>query len=321
MGNVNWSADRLVDFLKTNCNKKDLTDSDGEQIETINSDVILQFLNTGRRLIQNAVANVYQHTFAEYEYEEITEALLAFPIPETAIYQRRILRLDYARTNTEVDFRPIKKARTTKPIYTEGWPLEYFIQGVNVVVTPAPTTGYYRFLIQRRDDSLDVRRGSIVTVTPSSGTVLTIELDTASSLFNAANKVALETAEWICICDYEGEVKSYNLPVESFSESTGVISIRSGYTIAASGWAAGDYITIGKYSSTHSKLPDGFQDYFLTFAKYAIENDESNTDKIEQIPILQTIKATILDGFSDDADDQPIQQIGNLDGNWFDEDV
>jgi hypothetical protein len=318
MANRNRSANQLVSFLKRTTRNSNLANSNGEPIEAISQDDLLQYLNEGKKLIQWAVANACPWAFRSFVTEQITERLLEYPMPVNALFGDRLYRLDYARTNANDQFRTLQKGDPRKSYYSEGEPYFYYHNGSNLIIEPAPETGYYRFLIQRQDDILDVRR-AMVDGTPatSGGELDSITIDINAAPYDSINREALEEAEWICVCDFEGTVGVYNIPVESYNSATGVITVRDGFDYT-SGISDGDYITIGKYSSSHSTLPDGFEDYFLTYAKYRTLNWDSNSDKIEEIPVLQTMKAALIEGIAENIGDEPILTDGILTGNWFD---
>lgn len=316
MAHRNRSANQLVALLKRSTRNKDLADAQGETIEAISEEDVLQALNEGKRIIQMAVANPCPWFSRALETVAITSRLVEFPVPATALYGDRVFRLDYSLANSDRDFRPLEKGDPRENNYIEGEPCTYYHNGTNVIVEPAPSSGYYRFLIQREDDQLDCRRGLVASVSALGGDLVSITLDTADALFNSINHEALEAAEFVCVCDYRGENPLYNVPVQSYDRATGVITARSGFAYT-SGISAGMYVVAGQYTTTHSKLPSGFEDYVLAYARYRILNWDSHSDQIQEIPILQTIKATLIEGITEQAGEETILENGNFLGDWF----
>lgn len=314
MASQNELTDKIIEDLRELTRNVTLNDLSGNTVEPVTTKSLLRVLNEGKNLIQRAIANTYGGAFGAFETKQITSRSTTYPIPETALYGNRVIRLDYSLIDDPKRYYRLKKKDSQKIEYSEGDPVSYYIIGSNIVVEPAPSAGFYRFLIQRRADQMDVRRGTVESVAVV-GTHLEIVL-VEDSLLNSVNVAELGSAQYVCFCDFEGTVSVRNVPVLSYSSADRKIVTRDGYT-ADPGIAVGDYVTIGKYTTTHSELPSECLDYAFEYAMYRILNHQSDADKIESIPILQTLKATALEGWAENADLEEIPEHGFMLGDWF----
>jgi hypothetical protein len=170
--------------------------------------------------------------------------------------------------------------------------------------------------IQRKDDDLDVRRGKVKAVQKSIdlANIIAIELEPLDDLMDSINRDALELAEYVCVSDWSGDVKMYNLPVDSFDDTTSILTIRP--TAYANEITAGDYITIGQYTTTHSKLPPIYYRYYTEWARHSILRFDSSEEGVADLPMMQALQTSILETAADDDDQLLIPLEGNYAGEW-----
>lgn len=89
----------------------------------------------------------------------------------------------------------------------------------------------------------------------------------------------LDIGDCISIVDKDGTVKVNCIPVSSGSSTLGSALINAEYTLAANELPAkGDYVVFGKYTSTHSELPDNFEAYLRKYTVWKILEKDGSTD-------------------------------------------
>ena len=310
------SADYHVYNLKQWTRNIDQINQSGDRQPGVNESLLLFYLNEGKDNLQRAVANARQGMFLAFVTKQISARALEFDIPEEALSGNRIIRLDYAVTNDNSLFYQLKSANINSWDYAEGDPELYCLVGSKITTFPIPSSGYYRFCIQRRDDELDVRRGQIDAAGEilSAGNLTEIQL---TSSVDSINSTALGLAEYVCVSDYAGTVKAYNIPVESWNATTKKITVRQPYPWTAATIAAGDYITIGKNSTTHSKLAKEFEQYYVEWAKMRLRGWDASDQQFDGVTTLQTLRAEIIDSYADIAGVEFMPQTGEFTGSWF----
>ena len=310
------SADYHVNNLKQWARNIDQINQSGERQPGVNENLLLFYLNEGKDNLQRAVANARQGMFLAFVTKPITSRVLEFDIPEEALSGNRVIRLDYAATNENSKFYQLDSSNINSWDYAEGDPEKYYLVGSKVVVFPIPSSGYYRFCIQRRDDELDVRRAQIASsgevVAGDSLTEILLEDD-----IDSVNSSALKMAEYVCVSGYDGTVKGYNIPVLRYEEDVPRIVVRQPFPWTAATIAEGDYITIGKNSTTHSKLAKEFEQYYVEWAKMRLRGWDASDQEFDGVSTLQTLRAEIIDSYSDIAGVEFIPQVGELNGSWF----
>lgn len=129
---------------------------------------------------------------------------------------------------------------------------------------------------------VDKRRGDITSLSP-----LTIA--------NFDTDEDLSSDDFISIVDKDGVIKAYNIYITNFNSVTGVITTTSDLT----GASIGDYVVMGKKSSSHSEFSNKFERYLRTFPAVDLEMHDSNTDFQLDSAKLQKME----DGISDQAYD------------------
>lgn len=314
MSTLHRSADEHVARLKAWTRNLDQVNQTGARQPGVNEAMILFYLNEGKDNIQRAVANQAQSTFVEPETVVITSRLKEYSIPSTAI-SSRVAKVEYSVDGSEKKFTPLRLQNFTSWVYSEGQPCYYAKRGNRIMPYPVPESGVLRIWIQRRDDELDVRRGVITT----SGEVLTganltsIILETVDT----PNADAFSEAEFVCVSDWEGEVKAYNIPIASWDVGANTLNVRQPFPWTAGTIEEGDVITIGKNTTTHSKLDKDFEQYYVEWAILRVRGWDSNSETYEGAGIISTLRAEILDAHSDSADQEMIPNQGNATGDWF----
>lgn len=315
MSTLHKSADYHVSKLKMWTRNNDQVNASGDRQLGVDEALVLHFLNEGKTNLQRAVANARKDAFGAFVTKQITSRMKEFPIPEEAISDR-IIRLDYAEANEDSKFYKLERRDITFWQYMEDKPGQYCQSGSVILPSPVPESGYYRFRVQRRDDTLDLRRG---VVKPSGevisgGNLQKIQLNTVTDAINLAE---LKLAEWVCVSDWEGEIKAYNIPISSFDASNYELIVRGAFPMTAGTIEEGDFVTIGKNTCTHSKLNLDYEDYYVEWTKLRLMGWDGMDQDFTGVGTIQTLRAEIIDATADTADLEEIPQVGQPDGNWF----
>lgn len=101
----------------------------------------------------------------------------------------------------------------------------------------------------------------------------------------------LDSIDYICLVDRDGESIISEIPVQSYNSTTRVIVAETSYTMPATQLAALDaalaagtavYVTEGRYSSTHSQLDSQCEDYLIEFIISRLLRLQSSTSELSE---------------------------------------
>jgi hypothetical protein len=94
----------------------------------------------------------------------------------------------------------------------------------------------------------------------------------------------------------------YNGLISSYTAATDVVTLAANVsTYLVTGYALADlangYMTLGKYSTTHSKLPDTAERYINEYMNWKIFRRDSSSDSDETNMELKEIEQEIVNSF------------------------
>jgi hypothetical protein len=141
---------------------------------------------------------------------------------------------------------------------------------------------------------LDLRRGQ-VSGTPSS---TNIDLSGGSGV-TTDNEALLVANTYVCISDAFGTPLLYNGIVSSYNSGTDVLTLTGNvedYLVTGKTLSdlANAYLTIGKWSTTHSKLPDEAEGYFIEWVNRKLNAVDSDMSFDESDEMLDEIEKAII---------------------------
>ena len=282
----------------------------------ISDDEIIEYLGDGQSRVQEVVLRDLPH-FAgwdTYYEQDIVAATQEYSIsPGDAFYLGSVREVRYSPTGVARDFRPLAflEARETGD-FDLTYISAYSLRGGEIIVdgVPGSSSGSLRSYYVRRLDKLDKRRGKIASVAGAAPyTTITLEDDTDLDETNIA------LYDYLCVNSAQGVVTYYNAPYVSYDTSTKVLTFDSGVTSSVGTIAVGSYITLGKYTTTHSKLPDECEKYLMAYAKWKMFKRDSSDDAAEQNAELVAMEDAFLTAFNNNVLDLRNQLVSEPE--WF----
>lgn len=288
--------------------------------EGIVDEQIIQYVNDAQDYLQSALnsTNQVNKPFVVEKIISLVASQEAYSIPGRLFYNKEIQQVEYSYDGQTSNYRLLPKVHTfNRFTYNTTYVDGYYVRGntINVVPTPAASVGSLRVLFEGKLDTLDKRRGQITTVTGLTSTGFTsITLDSTADETSNPN---LTNIDYICINDANGNVTAYNIPVSNYNTGTNVLTpgtftFQTGETITN-----GSYVTFGKYSTTHSKLPDECEAYLIHYACQQIFHVDSSDDAAEEAATCAKLEQGILAANkSQTAEIMYIPQV-NWDEWWY----
>ena len=187
--------------------------------------------------------------------------------------------------------------------HTSSYPGFYDRENGGIRLEPVPdnANGKIKVRYERSLDKMALRAASISAITLSSTQLTALTLDTSDDLTDL-----LSTAQYLCINDKYGNVTMYNIPITSYDTGTGVVTLDAFTFASGETGTTSDYVTVGKYTTTHSDFVDEVQDYIeLYLAEKAFRRDSSD-DQVDLKEERQELEKAIVDAYKI-ADKDPME--------------
>jgi hypothetical protein len=267
----------------------------GYPTEGITDDLVLAWCNDAQDYLQGKILNTFPDEFVVSNTQSLVANTEEYSISDNLYIGRKFVSVRLSRTGYARDFYSIRQKTLLERDTRNGHPLFYIPRSGKLLLNPIYQGGsttmevnYYREL-----DNLCTRRGLISSKTSTSITLA------ASSASLTRDDEALGGAEYICISDRFGVVKDYNVISSSYNSGTGVITIPS-QTLTG---VAGDYVTVGRYTTTHSKLNEHCERYIRVYASKRMLGKDSSVDIVTEDDELRGIEAEIIESYSNITED------------------
>lgn len=272
----------------------------------------LRYANWAQQRLQGLISRVYPVAFEAVKEISIVANQREYSIPDHVYLGTRIRKVEYSHSGEDKDYLPLPP---TAPYNTynqnTGRPCAYSRQDGTIILegTPSSSTGSIRVTFERTLDKLALRVAQ-VNGTPSGTTI-----DLTHGTFGApsAEVEALLTANtYLCICDAYGTPMAYNIVISSYTAGTDAVTtaanvdtyLLGSYTLAN---LADGYVTIGKYTTTHSKLCEDAERYLIEYINRRIATRENSSARVAIDPQLQEIEQEIVRSYKiADKDVKPI---------------
>ena len=307
---------RLVDYLisdvRVQTENEDFSDSIG-----IGDDEVLRYINEAQQRIQARIYATYKNVFTEEKVESIVADQEEYSLPADAFTGNAVSQVEFKSDSDEKNYYPLELRSIKNRSVVSGHPDIYFRKNKKILISPVPETsnGSLRISYAKAVNKLDKRRGSVASVTDSGTQITAITLEVST---DSVDTDAVAKDNFLCVVDRAGNIKMKNIEYDSISGTTGVVTLTSNHTYeSGESIAVGDYIVVGKYTSTHSELPDHVERYLMAYAAWKLLKRDSSADYSEQESELGQMESEIVDTFAGIDDDvYQIPEI-NEDEMWF----
>lgn len=293
---------RRADFLILAVREISRTTANEDASVPVLDNTILQYLNDAKNRLSTLLLGLKntQRPFLTEKTISLVGSQAEYSISDRMAMNKHIHQVMYSNSGLDADYVLLAKLNIfNRDLDASTTPAGYYVANGQIVITPPPSAsvGTIKVMYDRAPDDLDIRRGKITTVNGLTSTGFTsIVLDSTADESSTPN---LSTIDYICVCDADGAVQTYNIPVGSYNTLSNTLTPRAGFTFASGETLAADnYVTFGKYTTTHCSLPDECERYLIHYAAQSVMHQESSNDVVMQSQILQTMEQDILKGFA-----------------------
>lgn len=285
--------------------------TDSAQVGIATND-FLRYINQGQEKCQAVAISAKSTKFNTTKIIPLVNGTVQYEINDRVYLDEHILNVEFSPTGLDRDYYDLREKSLSRRDDSPGIPEFYIRRGNSLLICPAynASGGTIRVTFDRAVDTLDIRRGTITVATTSATAITALTLDASSD-----DADALATAQFLCINDQFGNVTMYNIPITGYNATTGVVSILgSSFTFASGESAAvGDYVTVGKYTTTHCKLNDLCERYLQQYSEYRIFRRDSADDASESKNDMKETMKEISASYTEAPRDEVDIQIDNED--------
>lgn len=312
---------RRIDYLIIEARRLGRNEQNADGTYAISDDEVIQYFNDCQDFFQAAISAT-KNTSKMFVTEEIISCVANQEnySPVGRLYMNKgIEQVEFSASGLVTDYRVLRKMEFfNRNTNTSTEPIGYYRRNGEIYLVGVPSTsaGTLRVLFERQCDDLDKRRGQIDTVNGLTSTTFTsIVLDSTADETSTIN---LTNIDYICIVDKDGNRKAYNIPVGSYDTGTNTLTPVAGFTfeVAGDSIAVDDYVTFGKFHTTHSQLPDEAESLMINYAAFCLLHKDSSSDKNTQQDKLEELSSLLIKALgSQTSEVQTIPQM-NYDDWW-----
>ena len=277
--------------------------------------------------LNDAQDRVHAEAVKKYPKFFLAEEVLTSPINQEAvdlparIFLGHIQLLEYSSTGNTGDYYRLKQAEFPERFGEAVGHPEYYIRKNNeilLVPTPGSSSGFLRVTYVKKLARLDKRRAQILTVSTSGNSITSLTLDTSVEL----DRDAILDEYFASVAEKTGAQKMAAIPIEDINESTGVVTLGSGFEFEEGETiSVGDYLVAGEFSTNKSTLHDFTERYLSSHLRMEIlDRDSNSSGTANQNEKMTQMLAEIIESYDDENSDihEPtvLDSQYIIDDNW-----
>lgn len=301
----------ILDAVRRDTHNVDWAQGGAGRKGTIQEDLV-RYANWAQQRAQGVVARKHNYYFEVAPKEiSIVADQDTYTVPDNVYLGSRIQKVEYSRSGLARDYNRLRPFNPHSDYPRIGsHPCFYRRRGSSITLTPTPaqSQGSIRVHYERALDLLALRAGQVQGRTLTSTQLTALSIDTTS---DGDDVIPLSTAQYICINDQYGNVKMYNIPITSYDDSTGIVTLDAFTFAEGESVAVGDYVTVGKYTTTHSDLVDDFERYISEYVSERLLHKDSSVDAFEVSQMFQNMEEEIVSSLS--LPDKDIARLEEVD--------
>ncbi len=295
---MRYIEDLITASRRLSNNDNFTTDGTGVTTSGISDNEVLQYLNDAQDRIQSLISasNPQTRPFVVDRYISIVANQQDYAIPDRVFFNKEIEQVEYSHSGLLEHYTLLRKVdlfnnSTASSSYVSGY---YRMFGrIFLVGIPSTSSGKLRVKYERSMDDLDKRRGTITAVTVSAAGVVTALTISAAS--DDAVAIAAQKDKYLCVCNADGTVKAYNVPFTAYNDVSGAFTLATYTPLQSTETAAvGDYITLGKFTVTHSELPDEMEGYLIHYGAKELLRRGASTEFTNQSELVSEMESAIV---------------------------
>jgi hypothetical protein len=289
-------------------------DTRNEDIPTSNEQVgistedFLRYANFAQEKCFSVIIAAKSTRFEVPKVIDLVVDQMEYDIEDNVYLGESVKNVEYSNSGLDRDYHEIREVSLSRRSDESGHVTNYIRHAGGLIFTPKNNVSgaKVRVVYDRMVDTLDLRRGTVTDRTISSTALTTLTLDTTTH-----DADALERAQYLCVNDAYGNVTMYNIPITSYDSATGVVTLDSFTFDTGETCAVGSYVTVGEYTTTHSKLNKICEKYIAQYMEYKIFRRDSSEDQKAAKEDMRESIGEIAQAYADNPRDECDIQIDN----------
>ncbi|TXH58373.1 MAG: hypothetical protein E6Q97_02295 [Desulfurellales bacterium] len=268
----------LISQAREETGETDYSES-GTEINGVPQSVPLQAAREGVIHCQNVLYLADPKIFDVIGYIDGVQSQLEYDLPANAFLGAAIASAEYSQSGADNSYQRLSFTDYSYRSGGTGTPSRFISYGDGKFLVDPPCStagGKFRIVYGATLDVPALRCGKIEARTLNGGGTLyeTVVLENDSNL----NEVDLAANEYFCVNDKDGVVKYYNVDYTAYDSGTKTLTLGSSVAVTGGTIAVGDYITIGRYSTSHIKLHAVAEPIILAFMRRRFYLGKSSAD-------------------------------------------
>lgn len=301
------SCDELVVNVRGDTRNEDAPTS-ASRLGIPSSDFV-RYLNYAQERCQSLVLKTNPGAFRSEYITNTIAGTEAYTVPDRVFSGERIINVQYSLDGTDRAYTDLpERALNNRNTNSYFLPAFYIRRSSSVLINPIPSSSASKLRIayERQVDSLALRNG-LIGSTGASTIVLTAPTTEQQAL--------LTTNTYICISKFDGTVLLRNALISTFTAGTTITVVGTVTSYLVTGFVAADlvgaYVTVGRYTTTHSTLSDICERYLEVYCGMKIFMRDSGNDVTESKAELEMLEQDIVQTYQDSYRDEMSIQIDN----------
>jgi hypothetical protein len=292
---INRYVGSLIAEVREKKGETDYSDDNG-----IPQSVPIEAANHAQQILQALIYEVVQGTAPAFFDTKTTidcetdEA--SYDLPEDIFLGGSVSSVKYSCDGSVDNYVSLQIGSYSQFGHQSGDPGFFCVRNGIIEVDPIPDhpNGDLQICYHRALDSLALRVGRISarTIDGDYYTDLTLAQD------SYLNAVKIQGDEYLCVNSKDGEVVYYNIGYSDYDTSSRRITFDTNDAPTAGGTiSVGDFITLGRYTTTHSKLDRVCEGYFKALIARAFDVVNSSYDAQAEETLLKALEGTIINTY------------------------
>jgi len=291
-------VDYLISDVREDTENEEFSDTVG-----IKDERVIDYLNEAQSRLQSQITKQHPNVFVSEELVPIVANQETYPVPRNTMAKNRISLVEYQSENDEAKWYPLRASSLrNRAGGCKGHPSHYIRRTGELLIYPVPdsSSGNLRVSYVKEVPRLDKRRASVASATIVSNEITSLFLDVSTDIIDEE----LTKYQYLCIVDSLGNIKSQGIPYTQIDTVTGEVFVSSGFLLQDGETIdAGDYVTCGKYATTHSELDDYVERYLIAYANYKMLKRDSSVDYADAAQELAQMEQEIIEFYAEIDDD------------------
>lgn len=296
---------RRVDLLINSSREE--TESENFSPDTgIQDTEFLQYLNDAQDRIYAAVLSVYPNEFQNEKIITCTAGTALVSLPADTYLGSKVKFIEYSANGQDSNYYKLEKGVTRERVNGySGDPSFYIRRGSKILLNPAPSTnGTLRVTYFQKLPKLDKRRGKVgsVVLNTTNNTITSLVIDLTTMPIDDIE--AIQDDGYMTLVDKDGNIQMQGIPVSMIDPNTGLLTLDGTFNFESGETAsAGNWVLMGKRSTSHSFLDDSCERYLLQHCNWKILKRDSSNDSVESNDELTALVNEIVSAYKDADED------------------